>query len=430
MFLLFLQAYSLGGGTYTGIEAVSNGMPIMREPRVATARRTMAYMAISLSITAAGLVVCYLLWSVKPVAGRTLNAVLAESIARDLSLTHAFVVVTLVAEGALLVVAAQTGFIAGPRALANMAIDSWMPRRFSALSERLTTQNGIVLMGAAALAALMYTHGNVREIVIMYSINVFLTFSMSMLGMSRWLLRQRRKGQEWRGQFTLFAFGFIFCMTILGITVFEKFTEGGWMTLVVTGLIVLMCFFVRRHYRATSARLASLFTNLSGIPRTGHGPVKAIDPTQAAAAILVGGYSGLGIHTTLSAFKTFPGQFKSAVFLSVGVIDSRAFKTDDAPDRLRAQTEANLKRYVELMQAQGVPATFRMGIGTDVVSELEELCLAVARDFPRVTFFAGQLIFRNESWFQRILHNETAFALQKRLQLGGHTMVILPVRVE
>jgi hypothetical protein len=158
--------------------------------------------------------------------------------------------------------------------------------------------------------------------------------------------------------------------------------------------------------------------------------VKAIDPTQAAAAILVGGYSGLGIHTTLSAFKTFPGQFKSAVFLSVGVIDSRAFKTDDAPDRLRAQTEANLKRYVELMQAQGVPATFRMGIGTDVVSELEELCLAVARDFPRVTFFAGQLIFRNESWFQRILHNETAFALQKRLQLGGHTMVILPVRVE
>jgi hypothetical protein len=65
-----------------------------------------------------------------------------------------------------------------------------------------------------------------------------------------------------------------------------------------------------------------------------------------------------------------------------------------------------------------------------VVSELEELCLAVARDFPRVTFFAGQLIFRSESWFQRILHNETAFALQKRLQLDGHTMVILPVKVE
>src|SRR5689334_19676817 len=58
--LLFLRAYSLGGGTYTGIEAVSNGLQIMREPRVRTAKRTMAYMAISLAVTAAGIILCYL----------------------------------------------------------------------------------------------------------------------------------------------------------------------------------------------------------------------------------------------------------------------------------------------------------------------------------------------------------------------------------
>src|SRR6185436_12694128 len=62
MLLLFLHAYSLGGGTYTGIEAVSNGLPIMREPRVRTAKHTMVYMACSLAITAAGLLLCYLLW--------------------------------------------------------------------------------------------------------------------------------------------------------------------------------------------------------------------------------------------------------------------------------------------------------------------------------------------------------------------------------
>ena len=60
-------------------------------------------------------------------------------------------------EAMLLVVAAQAGFIDGPRVLANMAVDSWVPHRFAALSERLTTQNGILLMGAAALAALIYT---------------------------------------------------------------------------------------------------------------------------------------------------------------------------------------------------------------------------------------------------------------------------------
>ena len=84
----------------------------------------------------------------------------------------------------LLVVAAQAGFLDGPRVMANMAVDSWLPHRFAALSERLTTQNGIVLMGAASLAALLYTHGDVGKLVVMYSINVFLTFSLSMFGMA------------------------------------------------------------------------------------------------------------------------------------------------------------------------------------------------------------------------------------------------------
>lgn len=74
---IFARAYSMGGGTYTGIEAVSNGMPIMREPRVHTAKRTMVYMATSLAVTASGLLICYLLWDIGPEPGKTMNAVLA-----------------------------------------------------------------------------------------------------------------------------------------------------------------------------------------------------------------------------------------------------------------------------------------------------------------------------------------------------------------
>jgi len=183
MLLLFMHAYSMGGGTYTGIEAVSNGLSIMREPRVHTARRTMVYMAISLALTAGGLILCYLLSKVQFEPGKTMNAVLSARVAENLSLGQVFVVLTLVSEGALLVVAAQAGFVDGPRVLANMAIDSWAPRRFASLSERLTTRNGIVLMGGAGLAALLYTHGDVRHIVVMYSINVFLTFSLTELSM-------------------------------------------------------------------------------------------------------------------------------------------------------------------------------------------------------------------------------------------------------
>ncbi|MDD5223224.1 MAG: APC family permease [bacterium] len=429
MFLLFMHAYSLGGGTYTGLEAVSNGLPIMREPRVKTAQRTMIYMAVSLALTAGGLIICYLLWQVQMVPGKTLNAVLSERVAERLPLGHLFVILTLFSEGALLVVGAQAGFLDGPRVLANMAIDNWMPRRLAALSERLTTQNGILIMGGSALAALLYTRGDVRHLVVMYSINVFLTFSLSMLGMARSLLSRRGSEEPWKKEFALFAGGFIFCFTILFVTIFEKFGEGGWVTLLVTGTVVSLCFLVRRHYRTTNAKLSQLYAILSEIPRMTDKAPAPPDPSQPTAAVLVGGYTGLGIHTTLAAFREFPGKFKNVVFISVGAIDSGAFKGEDAVDRLRDRIQKELEKYVDLMSGQGVPATYKLAVGTDVVSELERLCLEVAREFPQVTYFAGQLIFQRERWYQPILHNETAYILEKRLHLAGRTMVIIPGRV-
>jgi amino acid transporter len=240
MLLLFLHAYSLGGGTYTGLEAVSNGMPIMREPRVRTGRRTMAYMAISLAFTAGGLLVCYLLWGVQPVAGKTLNAILVERMTSGIPLGMAFALVTILSEGALLVVGAQAGFIDGPRVLANMALDSWMPRHFATLSDRLTTANGVVIMGLASLAALLLSRGNVRALVIMYSINVFLTFSLAMFAMSRSWYRPGWTGGPWKRRWTLFLVGLVLCVTILIVTVVEKFEEGGWITVSVTGGLTLL----------------------------------------------------------------------------------------------------------------------------------------------------------------------------------------------
>ncbi len=430
MFLLFIHAYSMGGGTYTGLEAVSNGLPLMREPRVHTGQRTMLYMAISLAFTASGLLVCYLLWGVTPLPGKTMNAVLAEHIAGGLSLGHTFVVLTLFAEGALLVVGAQTGFIDGPRVLANMAVDSWVPRRFAALSERLTTANGVQLMGGASLAALLYTHGDVRRLVVMYSINVFLTFSLSMAAMARLWLGVRAGQPHWKRRGVLFLAGLLFCGTILVMTVLSKFREGGWLTLLVTGAVIVLCFVIRRHYRTVASKLAALYVELERVPPVAVTPASGPpDPGLPTAALLVGGYSGIGIHSMLNIFRAFPGFFKNLVFLSVGVIDSGGFKGERAVPDLRETTEQTLGRYVELARKLGVPAAHRMAIGTDAVDEAEKLCNEVAREFPRVTFFAGQLIFRRDAWYQRLLHNDTAFALQRRLQWSGLTMVILPARV-
>ena len=157
-------------------------------------------MALSLALISAGLFVCYLLWGVHPVPGQTLNAVLAGSVFAGWPMGGLIAFVTILAEGALLFVAAQTGFIDGPRVMANMANDSWLPRRFALLSERLTMNNGILIMGIASLLLLIYSRGSIDFLITMYAINVFITFSLSQFGMARFVYKNRRTEPKWKTQ--------------------------------------------------------------------------------------------------------------------------------------------------------------------------------------------------------------------------------------
>jgi amino acid transporter len=432
LFALFVRAYSMGGGTYTGIEAVSNGIQIMREPKVETAKRTMLYMAVSLSVTAGGILLCYLLFHARPEPGKTMNAVLLENFAGGwrpwgLPLGHAFVVVTLVSEAALLFVAALAGYIAGPRVMANMAADSWLPHRFAQLSDRLTMQDGVLLMGGASLVTLLYTGGDITALVTMYSINVFLTFSLSQLAMVRYWLRRRETGRK-RG-LAVHGVALALCLAILVGTVYEKAEEGGWVTIAVTGLLVALCFLIRSHYRTVQTRLRRLNEIMNALPSTAPGPPRKLDPKAPTAALLVGGYSGLGIHALLSVQQLFPGHFKNFVFVSVGVIDSATMKGVEEVDRVREHTEESVAKYVDLARRLGLPAESRTSVGTEAVAEAEKVCLQVAKEFPRTIFFAGKLVFERERWFQRLLHNETAYQLQRRLQFAGLNAMVLPVRV-
>jgi hypothetical protein len=162
---------------------------------------------------------------------------------------------------------------------------------------------------------------------------------------------------------------------------------------------------------------------------TGEPNVAAPDPSQPTAVILVGGYSGLGIHTLLNAVRFAPDHFHNFVFISVGVVDSGNFKGTGAVDDLRRHAEESLRLYVDLGQRLGVPSTSYLAVGIDAVDELEQLCLNVSRRFSNVVVFAGQLVFQQDTWLHRLLHNQTAYSLQRRLQWVGIPMVILPTRV-
>ncbi len=439
LLLVFLRAYALGGSAYTGIEAVSNGLGIMREPRVQTGKRTMVYMATSLALTAGGLVLAYLLIGTQPNENEPMNATLATQFAGSWMLWgvpvgKGFVVVTLFAEGALLFVAAQAGFIDGPRVMSNMALDSWMPHQFAALSERLTMRNGVYLMGGAALATLFYTGGNIHTLITMYSINVFLTFSLSNLGMSRRWLAARKKDPSWAKHLAVHVVAFVMCSGILMVTIFEKFVEGGWVTVLITGALILVCWRVRAHYRMVGERVQKLNESLApaidALPDKTDAEIPEMDPDKPTAVLLAGGFGGLGIHTLLQIQRLFPNQFKQVVFISVGVIDSGTFKGIDEVEALKASTAKQLEQYQEFARRKlGWAADSDMIIGTEAVAELERLCREIHLRFPRSMFFAGNLIFREPSWWHRLLHNETAHAVQRRLEFDQLSMVVVPVRV-
>ena len=386
VFGLFLRAYSMGAGTYTGLEAVSNGIQIMREPKVHTARRTMGYMAVSLAATAGGILLLYLLFHAVPEEGKTMNAVLLERFASGFTVGgfpvgQGFVIVTLVAEAALLVVGAQAGFIDGPRVMANMASDSWLPHRFAQLSDRLTMQNGVLLMGAASITTLLWTHGDITALVTMYSINVFVTFSLSQASMLR--LWWRTEGEGRRRAFVIHGVALALCLSILVGTIYEKGEQGGWVTIVVTSLLVGFCFVVRRHYRTVQTSLKRLDDIMAVLPPHAPGPAPVVDPKAPTAVLLVGGYGGLGVHALLTVQRTFPGFFKNFVFVSVGVVDSAAMKGVEEVDRVRLRTQGALEQYVALAHRLKLAADFRLTVGTEAVADAERLCVEVAREFPR-----------------------------------------------
>ena len=438
--LLVLRAYSLGAGTYTGIEAVSNAMPMLREPRAKTGKRTMVYMGVSLSVTVAGLLIAYLVYGVHPEAGKTLNAVLFERITQSWPAPagFTFVLLTLISEAALLFIAAQTGFVGGPSVLASMALDRWFPTRFTSLSDRLVTQNGILLMGAVAAVVTCVTRGEVAILVVLYSINVFITFSLSQFGMVWHWWQERGVGVQWRRKLLINGVGFLLTSGILVSLCVVKFFEGGWVTLLVTGLLIALALRIKRHYARTRAalhRLDDLVVTVeqSVLPNGLNAPdvpvAPAFDRTGKTAVVFVNGFNGLGLHTLFTLIRIFPKVFKNFIFVQVGVVDAGNFKGSAELERLKAHIHGEVDRYVHYMQKNGFYAEGVAKTSTDVVTEIGELAPAIMQRYPQAVFVGGQLVFPQDRWVDRMLHNYVVFALQRRLYQAGYPFLVLPIRV-
>ncbi|MFM9434068.1 amino acid transporter [Janthinobacterium sp. CG_23.3] len=431
---MLLLAYSQGGGTYTGLEAVSNNVNLLAEPRVRTGKVTMLYMALSLAFTAGGIILLYLLWDAKPTPGETLNASTFKSIIASMDLggplvNQVLLVIVLAFEAGLLFVAANTGFLGGPSVLSNMAADSWVPHKFRYLSTRLVTQNGILVMGLAALAILFWTAGSVTLLVVLYSISVFLTFAISLFGLCLYWMRNRKEGTHWLRRLLLSLVGFVICAGILVILVFERFAEGGWATAVIIAAIAALCIVIRKHYGQTKRAIHSVDEVFAAQPfGPGAEPIEP-DPDHQTAVFIVGTSRGGGLHALLWVQRMFPGHFKNFIFVNARTVDSHAYGGEGALEQMRSEAAKTLEFFVDFCHSHGMASASYIGFGTDAVDEVTRLCEDISEDFPNAIFFTSKLIFATDNWFTRLLHNQAALAVQRRLHLEGLQMVILPMKV-
>ena len=431
---LFLRAFSIGGGTYTGIEAVSNSVNVLAEPRVRTGHWTMFYMAASLAFTAGGIVLLYLLWQAAPAEGQTLNAVVFRSIlasalgpAGD---TEFALAVVLALEAGLLLVAANTGFIGGPAVLAAMASDRWVPRQFRHLSSRLVTLNGLVLMGGAALLVLLGTGGDVAVLVVLYSINVFITFALTLFGLCRYWWEQRLYQLTWKLRFGLSVMGLAVTAFILLVLVVEKFTEGGWITLLITGGVMALCWLVHAHYEGVRRLLATVDLKYEQRKSWDYdAPSPPLDAEQPTAVILIGNSRGAGMHTLQWVMQVFGGRFRNYVFVAVGEVDKESFATERTLKSLQARVENSLQHFTSYCISRGYASRGYAAYGADPLDELTRLTSRVLKEFPDSMCFMSTLVFSRENLFTRFLHNQMPLAMQRRLHLGGHQAVIVPIRL-
>jgi hypothetical protein len=284
----------------------------------------------------------------------------------------------------------------------------------------------------AAVLVLAGTRARVGVLVVLYAINVFVTFTLSQLGMSVLWWRDRAKNPAWMRRLAVNGIGCIFTALILTLTVGLKFHEGGWVTIAITSAVIAGCAYVRRHYDLVAKAVAQLEADV--LPEIYSAAVREPaqrDPQAPTAVMLVNGFNGLGLATLTKIARLFRGEFRNMVFVSVGEVDSALLRGPEEVQQLEQSIADDVLEYCSLANSLGFHAELRTGLGADVVSELHRLCLDVVHEFPNAVFFAGQLVFSDEldGYFSRFLHNHTALDLLRWLQLRGLSLVILPVRV-
>jgi len=394
--LLVLRAFASGAVALTGTEAIANGVPAFEPPESRNAARTLMVMAVLLAVLFIGITLVAEVWQLVPSeegsGGPTVIALVAQvAFGRDNPLYFLFQVSTAL----ILFLAANTSYNAFPRLTALLATDGYLPRQLAFRGDRLAYSWGVLLLSGVA-GILVVAFGGVTTLLIpLYSVGVFICFTLSQSGMVLHWLRSRERGRWWRLAVNLL--GAVLTGVVLIVVSTVKLTAGAWIVLVLVPLIVGVMLFVSRQYRATASQLAVRPDYVATAPRREE---RAVVPVPAVNRAVI-----------------------QAVNVARSITDDvRAVYVSDDPDAAE-----DLRRTWEA-QIPGVPLVLvespYRALAEPFMAYLDILDMALPPDRPEPVTFVVIPEFVARRWWERILYNQSARLLRRSLVGRPHTVVV------
>jgi amino acid transporter len=379
---LILHAFSTGSTALTGVEAISNGVPAFESPESKNAGRTLLIMAFLMAILFLGTIALTRFFVVTAGPQETILSALAHRLVG----TSLFYFIIQFATLGILTVAANTSFAGFPRLAAILAQDGFLPRQLSSLGDRLAFANGIILLSAGTAALIILFGGDSHLLVPLFAVGAFLAFTLSQSGMVLHWLKEHGRGWTWKS--IINGLGALATGTTLIVVAISKFTGGAWITILLIPMMVAAFHRVHVHYQQVRQQLS-----LHGLPPS----LKPVSPARVVIPIS-------GVHRGMVNAVNFAQSISSNV--------TAVFVEMETGSGSRVSEE--WKEWWPDIPLLVVPSPYRSLIGplleylekTDADHNDGQLAVVVLPEFVTTT------------WWQNLLHNQTAFLLKTALLYG------------
>lgn len=383
-FLILLRAFASGCTALTGIEAVANGVQAFQPPAARNARITQLVMGVILGTLFLGITSATTVHGLEPNARETILSQLARISFGDGLFYYVFQAATT----GILVLAANTAYAGFPRLTSHIAMDRFLPRQFAHVGDRLVFSNGIIFLAISAAALVVIYDASEHNLIPLYTVGVFVAFTLSQSGMVAHWLRERGAGWWWR--MLLNGIGAFTTFTVLVIVAAAKFTHGAWMVLVAIPALIWMFLRIRRHYFEVATELSvATYDRLSRIHHTVVVPVPGVNRASL-------------------------GAIEYARSLSSDVLAVQVNVDDDDPAKLEAQWG----NWVEDVPLVVLNSPYR-SILKPLIRFIDEV--GEFRKDDIVTVLLPEFV--PSKWWHRLLHNQNGLILRGVLSFKPNVVV-------